>query len=311
MSAKRWFKFFTPKMRSQDKTAASHKQDELKQVVSRLPTLLELPGSRFKLAYFAEGGICEVLTGVEIEGNRKIAIKLLKPEWKDHQGVRRQFSTESQVVRSLNHPLLPKYFSRGILQGRAYFSYHFIEGIPLIKLSQRQDLFPPSMVRKNSINIIQQILDQLDHLNTKLNPVAHGDISSENIIFDDDLNAHLVDFGCAHFLKLASKESYQWIAKPSFVTPEQARGESWGHASDLYQTGILFFELLTARRWNQGKTSREKILFAATGDRPNTHLIEELAGNEVKKLIDALLEPDPKNRIQTAAEAKKLLGKLK
>ena len=317
MLVKRWFRFFSPKLRRAptplvDVALATNDGGVIapKEESKVLPKQLAIGGKDYRLEHYAEGGICEILKGIPTSGGPKIALKILKEEWLDHQGVRRQFATESQIVRSLNTTQLPKFVSRGVVNGRAYFAYEFIDGIPLIQVSQKPDLFPPKMVRMRSLDITKQLLTQLHYLNTKLNPVAHGDISSENIIFDGDLKIHLVDFGCSHFTSMASKEAFQWIAKPSFISPEQARGENWGHPSDLYQAGILLFELLAAQRWNRGKGRREKMLFAASGDMPDTSLVTEIAGQDVADFVAALLHPNPLKRIRTAKDALLRLDKI-
>lgn len=272
---------------------------------------VDLSIGKYRLEPFTEGGICVVMKGIPLEaGKPKLAVKLVREQWLNHAAVRRQFSNESQIVRELNHPFLPKYKARGLIGQQAYYAYEFIEGFPLINLSQEQGRFPPELVKQISVNIVRQLLEQLDHLHSGLKPVIHGDISSENILIDPQQRIYLVDFGCAHFLRQANKESYQWIAKPSFISPEQAKGEVWDQRSDLYQAGILFYELLMNRRWNEGRSKRDKVLFAASSARQSDDFLAGVVDARTSAVVAKLLDPDPDGRYQTAKEAVAALDSL-
>ncbi|OUS31233.1 hypothetical protein A9Q99_04340 [Gammaproteobacteria bacterium 45_16_T64] len=268
------------------------------------PINVKLNIGHYRLEPFTEGGVCVVMKGIPKEpGKPKLAVKLVREQWLNHAAVRRQFSNESQIVKELHHPYLPKYLSRGLIDGKAYYAYEFIEGVPLINLSQEKDRFPPELIKDIATNIVTQLLEQLVHVQERLKPVAHGDISSENILIDSKQRIYLVDFGCSHFVKQAHKDSYQWLAKPSFISPEQAKGEIWDHRSDLYQAGILFYELVKNRRWNEGKSKREKVLFAASKERPHEDFLSDIVGRDISSIIAKLLDPNPATRHQNAKEA--------
>ena len=325
----RWRKTASPKRGSAEQSPAQKAKPEAgPRVAAKRPTAgasaeqrqakVEKPGAfsakignaEYRLEPFTEGGICVVMKGIPKEpGNPKLAIKLVREQWLNHAAVRRQFSNESQIVRELNHPNLPKYRARGLIEGKAYYAYEFIDGVPLINLSQDKTRFPPNLVKEISRDIVCQLLSQLDRVHSGLKPVAHGDISSENILINNRQQTFLVDFGCAHFIKQAHKESYQWLAKPSFISPEQARGDAWDHRSDLYQVGILYYELLMNRRWNVGRTKRDKVLFAASNDRQEDDFLKDVVDMETSAAIARLLDPSPRNRFQSASEVLTALGK--
>lgn len=284
------------------------------------PQKLDKPGvintklniGEYRLEPFTEGGVCVVMKGIPKEpGKPKLAVKLVREQWLNHSAVRRQFSNESQIVRELNHPFLPKYLSRGLIDGKAYYAYQFIEGVPLINLSQDKNRFPPELIKDLSTDIVAQLLRQLAHIHGGLKPVAHGDISSENILIDNRQQIYLVDFGCAHFIKQAHKDSYQWLAKPSFISPEQAKGELWDHRSDLYQAGILFYELLVNKRWNTGQSKRDKVLFAASNSRQKDDFLTDIVDIKTSTIVAKMLDPNPMARYQSATEALEAMGKSK
>ncbi|MCG8535403.1 MAG: serine/threonine protein kinase [Pseudomonadales bacterium] len=289
----------------QKKTTTEQKESKApSSALTQKPFEVQLNIGRYRMEPFTEGGICVVMKGIPLEqGKPKLAVKLVREQWLNHQAVRRQFTTESQIVRELHHPQLPKYRSRGLIDNKAYYAYEFIEGFQLINLSQEQQRFPPALVKELAKDIVGQLLEQLVYLHTSLKPVVHGDISSENILIDTKQKIYLVDFGCSHFQKQANREAYQWLAKPSFISPEQARGEVWDHRSDLYQAGILLYELLRNRRWNEGKTKREKVLYVASKERQADDFLTDVTDAKTSAFVAKMLDPNPDNRYQTAKEA--------
>ncbi len=266
---------------------------------------------RFRLENFAMGGVCEVKKGIPLDNQDcTLAVKMIREKWYENPAVRKQFSQESQIVKELKHPMLPHYVSRGIANGKPFYAYKLIDGIPLIRLWQDQELLHPKLMRQLAPEMVKQLLEQLAYLHNPPRTIIHGDISSENIILDKTRQLHLVDFGCAHFQSIADKDSFQWLAKPSFISPEQARGQAWDHRSDLYQAGILFYELISGKRWNRGENKREKVLYAASSTAIHNNFLLEYTDANTSKLIAHMLDPNPDTRLPSAARGVKLIEAL-
>lgn len=276
-------------------------------------TILKTKKGEYKLEAFGEGGICQVFKGtpVSVGKNRRlgkaILVKRVHPKWHYHQSVMSQFRREINIVSDFIHPQLPHYVDKGTLAGQDYFAYEFVEGVALINLPKYKSKYPPELVREIAPLILMQLLDQLKYLHEQMYTIVHGDISVENIVYSDDNRIHLIDFGCAYRKKKVTDESYHWLGKPSYVTPEQAQGEPWSERSDLYQAGILFYELLSGERWNKGTNAREKMLFAANAASPEKDFLAQWAALPVSELVAKMLEADQNKRIGSAKECKALL----
>ena len=266
---------------------------------------------QFRLKDFAIGGICEVKKGIPVQGEGNLlAVKLIREEWYQHTAVRKQFSQESQIVKELKHPALPQYISRGLVDGKPYYAYKLIDGIPLIKLWQDHELLHPSKMNQLAPDMIKQLLEQLAYLHNSPRAIIHGDISSENIILDKHHHLHLIDFGCAHFQNMADSSSFQWVAKPSFISPEQARGQAWDHRSDLYQAGVLFYELISGRRWHRGENNEEKILYAASMEKIPVDFLTGHTDIHTSTLISHMLDPNPVTRLESANRGIQLINEM-
>lgn len=270
----------------------------------QFPEQIELLGNLYHLGKPSQGGISVVAQATPEDPDLpNLALKMVREKWRDHVGVRRQFAGESSIVKSLDHPQLPRFVTRGRTNKQPYYAYEYFDGMPLIRLCQETEDFPPEETRKDAHRYISQLLEQLDYLHTRDNPVVHGDISSENVLLNAEEKVFLLDFGCAHLQHHPQPESFQWIAKPSFISPEQARGDRWDSRSDLYQIGIVYYELVTSKRWNRGRNKREKILFAGSNSPPPRKELMDLVGTKEATVLCGLLEPNPEHRYATAKEA--------
>ena len=284
--------------------SCTEEEDEAKVLGAEVETRL----GRYRLEKFEEGGVCQIFRGVPVDqslnavplGN--ISVKRIRPKWHKHSAVQEQFQREIGIIRDFIHPSLPQYVDRGDLAGQDFYAYEFIEGYPLIRLCQDKERFPLELVREIAVPVLKQLLSQLSYLHEQMYTIVHGDISAENVLINDEQKVFLVDFGCAYRRKKVSDESYQWLGKPSYISPEQAQGEPWDHRSDLYQVAILFYEIVSAQRWNQGKDSKEKILSASSKQSPSEDFLVPFTSPGVSKLISEMLEPDQHKRIQSAQE---------
>lgn len=289
-------------------------EDEAKIVGSVLETKI----GRFRLEKFEEGGVCQIFKGAPLPSEyeedtptKNIAIKRIRPKWHQHGAVQEQFKREIGIIRDFLHPQLPQFVDRGDLAGQNYYAYEYIEGVPLIRLCQDQMSYPTELVREISLSVIMQLLGQLHYLHDQMYTVVHGDISAENVVIDGSQKVYLVDFGCAYRKKKVTAQSYQWLGKPSYISPEQAQGDSWDHRSDLYQVGILYYELVAGARWNQGDEARDKILDASAKQAPRKDFLAHLTKPEISAIIAEMLEPDPNRRIQSAEECLRRLESVR
>lgn len=270
-------------------------------------TVIEVQGKLYKLQHFKEGGICKIYKGIpERRHLPTLAIKTIRDKWVTNEKVIKQFNVETRIVKEFQHSRLPQYIGRGSLNGVPFYAYHFVDGMQVINISQRPDLYPPDLISSLALRMVIQLYETLEYLHDKINPVIHGDISSENVVINPSQQLYLIDFGCAH-AKAANVDNRTWIGKPSYLSPEQARGEIWDQRSDLYQVGILFYELVTRQRWNTGADTRSKHLFAASAPRPKMDFLAHKIHISLSMVFSKVLHPDPEIRFQSASEVLKAL----
>jgi len=279
--------------------------DDESSIANGKDDFLLIGNTLYQLSYLTEGGKSH--TYKEMPTCRQynpVTVKMISPQWLNHAGVKRQLCLETNIVRSLEHPDLPKFAGRGQYGDQLFLAYEHIPGDTLLCWLRNNKLTRMDKAEKlkTVVHIVKEISDQLCYLHTKIMPVVHGDLSAENIIITPDLNITVTDFSSSHLLNTPTAVSYRWVAKPSYLTPEQARGDRWSWQSDLYQLGILLFEMISGCRWNKGTTPREKMIFSASVKKPAEDFLVEQSNQAISSLVAELLEPKPEQRTITAAQ---------
>ena len=212
------------------------------------------------------GGMAVVYLAKRVDGEfeQKVAIKVIK-RGMDSDEVLRRFIAEKQILASLNHPNISKILNSGLApNGLPYFVMEYIEGLDLIEYCNKNNLSI-----KKRLEIFIQICRTLQYAHRNL--VIHRDLKPSNIILESSKenreksnekseaknnrnlrnSLKLLDFGIAKVLgednDLRTKTAMRLLT-PEYASPEQLQGKNISTSSDIYQLGILLFELLSGRR---------------------------------------------------------------
>jgi serine/threonine protein kinase len=226
---------------------------------------------------------------------KKVTLKEAK-DWKTLE----LFEREARVLESLSHPNIPQYFDYFEIDTNEdrefYLVRELIEGIPLAEYI-RQKISTELEVIKLALSI----LDVLIYLHSFSPPIVHRDIKPENIIYQNDGNIYLVDFGAVQDV-LRRKESFvsTFVGTLGYMSPEQLRGVV-SPASDIYSLGCTLLFLLSKKPPTQFPVSRLKINF-----RSSVRVSESFAN-----WLDKLIEPAIEDRFNSAIETKRELLKIK
>jgi len=224
-----------------------------------------------------------------------LLFKILTAKYSKNKVVKERFEKEFEVLKELNSSgsFFPRNPLRGSYAGSTYLAYEYIAGDTLISLFKNQESAFSDI--HYCCAVLKDLLTAINVLHSRPCSIVHSDISPENVLLHDG-KLYLIDMGCAQNL-IDGRLAEKWIGKPSYLSPEQARGENWDQKSDLYQAGIVFYEMLTGERWNRGTTQKEKIVFASNPE--NTHYSSIPV--KLRPLLRAMLSVDRSKRIDTAA----------
>jgi WD40 repeat protein/DNA-binding SARP family transcriptional activator len=218
----------------------------LQERVLRQDPALELESERLRgyrlLERLGEGAYGAVHRAFQPEVGREVAVKIIRPELANHPDFIRRFTVEAQLVARLEHPHIVPLYDYWREPDGAYLVMRYLRGGSL-----RTALTDGPLDPARAAQLAQQVAQALTVAHRQ--GVVHRDVKPANILFDEDGNAYLSDFGIAKDLATsapsASDRSTSDLAY--YLSPEEARGEPVTPRSDVYGLGMVLFESLAGR----------------------------------------------------------------
>ena len=286
-------------LRASKEVTAPVVSEKRERVQDRLQTAM---GSNYEVqGCVGRGGFAEVYEVLDIHLERRLAAKVLMPEIAANPGTRQRFTHEARTVARLNHSaILPIHFV-GDAEGLAYYVMPFIEGDSVQDIVRRQG----KMTTAETVAVAKPILEALSHAHEV--GLIHRDIKPDNVMIDAKTHrALLVDFGIAKAVDSdkASNltQSGQLVGTPYFMSPEQALGDKLDGRSDLYSFGAMLFEMVIGEKPYDGESAQEVVLKHVTDPIPIPSQVDPTVPDWLSDVIVRLLQKQPGERYQTAAE---------
>ena len=203
--------------------------------------------------HLGEGGMATVYLCEDLKHDRKVALKVLKPELGAVLGADR-FLAEIKVTANLQHPNLLPLFDSGEADGLLYYVMPYIDGETLRARLQREQQLPVDDV----IRLVTLMAAALDFAHAR--GVVHRDLKPENILLQAGQPV-IADFGIALAVAQAGgdriTQTGMSLGTPHYMSPEQAAGERGVDArSDQYALAAMTYELLTGEPPHAGATAQ-------------------------------------------------------
>ncbi|HEX6406795.1 MAG TPA: protein kinase, partial [Gemmatimonadales bacterium] len=245
------------------------------------------------------GGMATVYLAQDLRHDRKVAIKVLRPELAAVIGAQR-FLREIKTIANLQHPYILGLIDSGEVNGTAYFVMPFVDGESLRDRLHREQQLPIA----DAVRIATEIAGALDYAHR--HGVIHRDIKPENILLHDG-RALVADFGIALAASKAGgdriTETGMSLGTPTYMSPEQAMGEREITArSDVYALGCVTYEMLVGEPPFTGPTA-QAIVAKVMSDKPaSLRRQRERVPETVEDAVLTALEKLPADRFATAAE---------
>jgi len=245
------------------------------------------------------GGMATVYVAHDVKHNRKVALKVLKPELAAALGAQR-FLQEIQVTGNLQHPHILPLYDSGSADGALFYVMPLVQGESLRDRLAREKL----LTIDETIRIMQQVAGALDFAHRQ--GVIHRDIKPENILLQDR-EALIADFGIALALAEAGGDRLTGtglsLGTVQYMSPEQATGERDLDArSDVYALGAVAYEMLAGEPPVTGPSQRAMIAKLMTERPTPLRVVRDVVPKSLDDAIMRALAKTPTDRFPSARE---------
>jgi eukaryotic-like serine/threonine-protein kinase len=266
------------------------------------------------------GGMGVVYKAEDTRLNRPVALKFLPENLADDPQALERFRREAHAASALNHPQICTIYDVGDENGLPFMAMEFIDGETL-----RQHIGGKPLAVEHALDLAIQIADALDAAHAQ--GIIHRDIKPGNIFVTKRGQAKILDFGLA---KLVPKTVGASVANPprgaleepvslvgvisgtpSYMSPEQVRGDDLDTRTDLFGLGLLLYEMATARQAFGGGSGGAIIEAILTKTPAPARSLNPEVSPKLEEIIDKLLEKKRDQRYQSASAVLEDLRPLK
>jgi serine/threonine protein kinase/Tfp pilus assembly protein PilF len=267
------------------------------------------------------GGMGVVYKAQDTRLDRAVALKFLPENLSQDSQALERFQREAHAASALNHPGICTIYDIGEQDGQPFIAMEFIDGETL-----RQHVRSKPLGVEKVLDLGIQIADALDAAHAQ--GIIHRDIKPANIFVTKRGQAKVLDFGLAKLVRKpivgaepggaardAMEESLSIVGMisgtPSYMSPEQVRGDDLDSRTDLFSLGLLIYEMATGRQAYSGNTGGV-IIEAILGRAPiPARNVNPDLPPQLEEIINKSLEKDRKLRYQSASEIRADLQRLK
>lgn len=241
----------------------------------------------------------EVYLAHDPEIDRPVAVKLVAAALLEGEGAEehlQRFRAEARASGRCSHPNIVAVYDVGLHEGRPFLAMEYVAGRDLASLLAEGRRFTPA----EAAHVLGQLLDALGSIHAA--GIVHRDIKPANLLLQGALQLKLTDFGIARVDGSGLTQTGAVIGTPSYMSPEQCRGETVDARTDLFTTGALLHEMLTGERaFGRGALLQvmRRIVEAPPPPLPEAVLS---AAPGLRAVRDRALAKRPEERFATAGE---------
>jgi len=246
-------------------------------------------GGFWLIGRLGSGGMGVVYHAMDKDLGRHVALKVMKKELSANQEFVQSFKHEAQAAATLNHPNVVQIYSFGQVEGQFYIAMELVSGGRLDEMIADG----VALEETRSLEIHLQVVAGLRAASDV--GLVHGDIKPANILFGQNGEAKVLDFGLASFIGQQQQGGAVW-GTPYYIAPEKARGKRVDFRSDIYSLGATFFHVLTGQPPFDGATSTDVVMARLNQPAPNLLDFNADLHPETAALVARMLEVDPTMR---------------
>lgn len=271
-------------------------------IVSQASLVPLTPGSALGTRYeiirlLGQGGMGAVYLAHDRELDRKVALKVIRPDLAANPEILKRFKQELILARQITHRNVIRIFDLAQAEGIKFITMEYVEGEDLQSLLRHKKKLEPA----EAANIMAQVCRALEAAHGE--GVIHRDLKPQNIMLDKTGRAYVMDFGIARSMAASTMtQTGALIGTPDYMSPEQAKGLPLDARSDLFTVGIIFYEILTGRAPFDADTTMGKLWKRTSEPPPPLAELDKTIPPALSDIVGKCLEVDPAKRFSSASE---------
>ncbi|HZB43965.1 MAG TPA: protein kinase [Pyrinomonadaceae bacterium] len=261
------------------------------------------------------GGMGEVYLADDARLGRRVALKLLPPQFTADADRARRFEQEARAASALNHPNIVTIYEIGRGDSFHFIATEFVDGVTL-----RERMAGAPLPMSEVLDVAAQVASALQAAHEA--GIVHRDVKPENVMLRHDGFVKVLDFGLAKLaLRRATAGSSRAPAQPSirtnpgvvlgtvaYMSPEQARGLEVDARTDIWSLGVVLYEMVSGRQPFTGATPTDVIISIAEREPAQLASHAPEVPGRLERIVRKALAKDRAGRYRTAQE---LLNDLK
>src|SRR5215472_17198145 len=200
-------------------------------------------GQRYEiLALLGEGGMGAVYQAMDRELNRRVALKVIRPDLAQNASIIERFKQDLLLAREVTHRNVIRIYDLGDADRMKFITMEYVEGEDLRSMLLREKKLSP----EKTVEIVQQICRALEAAHTA--GIIHRDLKPQNVMQDKNGRVVVMDFGLARTVEGGGMtQTGALVGTMDYMSPEQALGEQLDQRSDIYTLGLISYELLSGK----------------------------------------------------------------
>lgn len=256
--------------------------------------------NRYKIIQeVGRGGMAIVYSAEDTLLGRRVAIKMLRPEYNSDDEFIKKFRHEARSVAKLTDPNVVSIYDIVVDEQKIYLVMEIIDGQTLKDLIKKRK----TLSIAESLEIARQIASALSAAHK--NKIIHCDIKPHNIILTDNKDVKVTDFGIARAVSQSTMKMTETIVGSAhYFSPEQAKGGEIKAYSDIYALGVVLYEMTTGELPFQGESPISVALKHIQQEPTPPSQINTSIPEAVNNLILKAMAKDPADRFQNVDQLK-------
>ena len=273
---------------------------------SRAPAVVdaghEIAGRYVLREIVASGGMAQVWQADDTVLGRKVAVKVLHPNFAADPDILERFRDEAKAAARLSHPSIVAIYDTASEAGVEAIVMELIEGLTLRQYLD--DHGPLSLTDATDLTV--QVADALEAAHAAR--IVHRDIKPGNIMLCPDRRTKVTDFGIAKALEAGDRTSDgTMLGTAKYLAPEQVEGLPVDERADVYSLGVVLFEALTGQPPFAAETASATALARLRVDPPSPRSIDPAIPPAVERVVLTAMARDRERRYPTAAALREAL----